>query len=68
MIYDCMPYSVEMRSFQDGLVAKHDRQEVKGEAGTYHFLHLYDVPEVDDNLKDGIGTGEVSLKYYPEHE
>ena len=57
-----------MRCFQDGLVAKHDYQKAKGEAGTYHFLHLYDVPEVDNNLKDGISNVEVSLNFYPEHE
>lgn len=49
-----------MRCFQDGLVAKHDHEDLKEEAGTYHFLHLYDMPVVDDNLKDGIGTTEVS--------
>lgn len=59
---------MEIPCFQDGLVAQHDHQEAKGEAGTYHFLHLYDVPEVDDNLKDGTGTSEVRIKYYPDHE
>lgn len=45
---------------KDGVAAKHLNGREGGPDGTYHFMHMQEPPEVDENLRDGITIIEVS--------
>ncbi|CAM9566441.1 unnamed protein product [Pylaiella littoralis] len=45
---------------KDGVAAKHLNGREGGPDGTYHFMHMQEPPEVDENLKDGITIIEVT--------
>lgn len=52
-------------ALKDGVTAKHLNGHGDGPDGMYHFMHMQEPPKVDENLKDGITTTEVSTPSPP---
>lgn len=46
---------------KDGAVAWHNNGADGHDGGIYHFMHMQEVPTVDDHLKNGISKTPVSL-------